>query len=1834
MASENDAFSLPPDSNTMNPNVAEPETFSNNDDYEEYNNENQNQNVEEEGDYPLLIGSGEQYPTDLLLQWGGADENSSEDEAEEDEDYIHNFEIENKDADAIVNEDDEYTFTVAESQKPVNEEESDSSDDEDIVNPETVQPVPVEIPVVKNVVTMEETQGEELIMDFEVEDEPENILVIDEALIPEDKVIATDKQQADDIFNQMIKMSDKIDKKIISHKKKIIKNFELLKKMYSVFDESGNILSEKLKTDTYKPIKQLLDSDIYNPIVNESKGIYNPILNEEDEDIEIEDDENAGNFLEDRKKYHEIETKYTVGSNRTNYSFMSHINELFNLVEEYQPEEPGFVSTASKDTEVISNTFTNEVVSFGGNILDFNKHRVSGPMVFAGKEYVKGTALRIIGYLQQPDAQKQFSKLFEKKQKLAEVIDNNLNSGYKYSSENINVNRVRNELQIGDVVYICKTKKSGQIQEIKEDGSLIIDNKSYLPEDISVIPCDSTNERVAYLFENVDENKNIDDYLDQIIPSVRNLVDSFDKKDIRSILELETFLDKYNLSLDDLTNNNIKDLVKLIDSNNKKLKPTKTDYEKYSKTDYKQRRDNYMFMSNKILDELREFYGEYPYFNSKNDSQEKRFAFVTGQVDKGALYFFTMVRKIEDILSTNKQNRIYALSRRRLALEQEQNMLKEELNKDYNSGFCAEKRVTNIYYSLSDLEKTNGTKIKKDTDRIHHGDKTEYVESNNYAILVYPNGKKDIYSRDTEDNYWDLVNEDIQSELMDDEEFCNSNGFPLSLLKNSEYPVYTCMYSKEHKKCMDIRYLKAENELKSIKEQLVSVNKQLNILENLEEYLLKRSREMEKMKSELELEFAKKLREEKHFAKLYVQIQDDVDTTYADFYGKIDKYLENISILSQEDYYLGLKTLLDKYGRKAFENENEHNTYCIMGNKILACNHHKLFINFYQGMINSSELLESVQSRYGVEHDGFVWCNNCGQEMNLSEYETIEGFNDAGARIITHEVVEDEGATGNENSENDSELLKTLKNMLLQGDDKSIKNTDTRNVSVVKITEVLCDIMGIKLTKNDHYNLLKHIEGIPIRSKEQYLDDAKKSQKWKQALKAGVEKKLLKQLELAYVNFYNRNVILNTSAVLFMIIQSSIPSYNNLRNHKSCNPSLSGYPLNEDNQHGIDYISCVLDKLKESGNEWLYIKKINVKEELIKLVDKFIKDELFVYLYEKKRVYLESIEISKIIHHGVSWNTFKPPLFEYKINQSDLAITNLTENNVNEKETKLTLKFIELLNKTIGNSDIENAKYIPTPVDNFCCLEDVTNSNYLSYFIDRDPTIKTIYKNLVKINKAKKQLIKPSVKISMKPNPKVRAESFTNIIFDEENITQNDIDSFFNMYIAEGPYKGRKYIFDQYGICQISGLNKNEIAEKTYNKNQYLELNKFIRTQERLYIDNKTEKFTSMLFESFVEKNSVFRNNSFINELIEKLNKKTKMEDIIKEIRAEIKIETKELVELLDRKLTVNTIELSDILSNIGELKQIFEENKEILGFKKAQVEYFTRKTQLIKLFLINSIKLPFQRISNEYSSVDVSLNTNWRIDQDMEFKLTDILVENYDISERYSYIPKPLIDSVLGTLRNSMKNMERLRGPEVMSELMHYIFVHIISKVCNEQANDIDLNIDIDVDNEEDEELDITRNIEAKNYVILKIIYDMLLNIGKIQEKMDKYTKAQIQSSIEQKAENDKESNLRFIQELDRETWTSLKNMIALGMDSWKNLSQKDRNLYIPDNQQENSEDLLQTEDEQAYNLQNKAIEELGSNYSPEQYQEWLDNRNHNAREDRLAYEERDILPDLDHDD
>ena len=615
------------------------------------------------------------------------------------------------------------------------------------------------------------------------------------------------------------------------------------------------------------------------------------------------------------------------------------------------------------------------------------------------------------------------------------------------------------------------------------------------------------------------------------------------------------------------------------------------------------------------------------------------------------------------------------------------------------------------------------------------------------------------------------------------------------------------------------------------------MKKNLEMLESSEKLIEKHNVSIEELKNNLALEFSKKIRIEKHIKNKFKEVEVEVDEEYKDLYYKIDKYLENISELSINDYYEGLDILIKKYGRKASDleqdKENKNNIYCIRGNKVLCCKHHEYFIDYYKKVISADELLQNLNEKYGVENDGYIWCNNCGQELNLAEYETIEGFTGSGARLVTHELIEEEeeyvSSTG-------SELLESIKHILIEGDNKSIK--DDNSLNLVKVIDVILDFMGLKLSQEDNIKLFKSCEllnNTNIKSKEIWTESAKKQKK----------KISAKALEVAYNNYKLRNIILYTTANLFVYVQSAIPTFIVKKTHSKCVASLAGYPLDKENAFkGIDYIACILESLRETGNDWASLKKVKIKENLVKIIDQLLKDETIKYRYTLKRQYdskqkENENEFKKEVY---VWNEFKPLLNDFKVDLDTLSKPRISKDKssfdnleyLTKKEQQLSLKLIELINKFVNSSKVENIKFDPTPLDNACCLQEMKNNNYLSYFAKKDEDINHIVNILEYIYQEKRNIRENinSNEIFIKTQPLKYFESFRRIIEDNENIDDEEIKNYFLLFINEGPHKGSRYMFDNNGVCQLSGVNKKELLIRKFTIDEYNELKQFNKKEK------------------------------------------------------------------------------------------------------------------------------------------------------------------------------------------------------------------------------------------------------------------------------------------------------------------------------------------------------------------------------------------------------------------
>ena len=76
-------------------------------------------------------------------------------------------------------------------------------------------------------------------------------------------------------------------------------------------------------------------------------------------------------------------------------------------------------------------------------------------------------------------------------------------------------------------------------------------------------------------------------------------------------------------------------------------------------------------------------------------------------------------------------------------------------------------------------------------------------------------------------------------------------------------------------------------------------------------------------------------------------------------------------------------------------------------------------------------------------------------------------------------------------------------------------------------------------------------------------------------------------------------------------------------------------------------------------------------------------------------------------------------------------------------------------------------------------------------------------------------------------------------------------------------------------------------------------------------------------------------------------------------------------------------------------------------------------------------------------------------------------------------------------------------------------------------------------------------------------LVYDLLKQMMKETLEKDKFTREKIDEAIERKNDIEKEANLKFIEELDKESRQAVKQMIATGLYSYKNLHQLKNQMF-----------------------------------------------------------------------
>ena len=1808
---------------------------------------------------------------------------------------------------------------------PSNEEIIDPSNEEIIEpsNEEIIEPSKVDN---ENEENMDNENEENMDNEFEIEEsnlvfnQNNNIVITDEYIIPESKIIANELDQEEDLINEMIKkLPDnlKTNKNNIKNIKNCVSNFIYLKNKYAIKDEFNEIIDYDDKE--FNLVEKYNNFNFSNnyliPIVSEKNNLYKIYEDEKSmilgENLDSIDSDTIikKNNEEHIKEQINIKYKYRNTAARKNYKYKNELNETYDSMNPYLYNQSEFIINLENDIYVVNknsiyfskNKFTNKE-----NII----HKLLGNYkneLFDNEVLVKGESINITGFLRLPRHKTKMVRLF--KDTLNKVVKSDYTSVDLFNNIDTNINEnVNLDLEINDnikIVYFKQNKtilgkiieKDNETYKIKPLNLENMDNEKPIEvknnDNVSIFNIEKNNRNEllddenifkSYISENTLDKNSFKNFLKHIIPNNNIISHNIqDKIDINSLHDINSYLNYYGITIDNFSFENfetyrvmlnkyhkniIKDSIFLVDNLNQFLK-------KENKVPIK----NFKMVSNKSLKGIEKYYGIYPYYNNTIDSLQNRVKWLLSREDNGYLYFKTIIKKIEDGLEidtdlqlTNLNKTKEYLNSKRIKLKNKIDIEKTQIIKNNNK--CPNMFITKEYYNLNSLENDNNKEIKIDSDKVIIGEST-IVKEQTYAILHNNNTKK-LYKRiklSDGSERWNLETSRVLDQIIKtNKDFCNSQMLSIKTL-DFEKDIDTCQFSDIENKCYPKNLTQLLINLKNINSDILENDSNISQLNNhLNESI--QTEDLIKYYSDLLVsKYKQKNIKELQLIDNYDNLNKNIQNITPEnelVYQKIDLYLEKINKLDDVHKYNLLDKLIKMYGRDAHNHkkENKNNIYYKYGNKVITCKHNLFFIESFKNTDKLNENMDKLIFDYGIENNGYYWCKKCGEKLCISNYETIEGFYKSGARIVTHEeIVDDENQ---ESKYENSLLVATLESYLNQ---KELNIDNTINISNYhKIIKSILNVIGIKLNDIDHLNLLKDINNLCLSSiKNKYI--------WETTLYKGKKKKLDKSYE-DYVNIYT---IVYSISLLFITLQTSIPNYKITKTHNKCVASLEGYPLNEDETYmvGIDYIACILEQFKSTSGIWECLKKLKIKNELKKTISKLSKDNYHIHRYKLKNEYiLNNINKNEVIKCNNEWQNFRPLLELFTIDNAYLNTKNTdTIKNKQEALHYYSLKIISEIDTIINNSNIETQIYTITTLDHSCCMDEI-NADYknMNYFKKTNNFIDTLQNKINSIDYH--TFVSLNTKFIISKPYQNNIPTFSSIILPlEKDIDQSIINELFETYIDEGVFVGYKHLYDD-DICILTGQTRNDTKKK--NITDYYKL--LDKIHSSTLIENKIIEENINILKNLilvVKSNALLHKNIHINNLIillVKHNTKNEIENIWNDFEVRINVEIDELILLFDDKIDrQKTSTIKEIITNIGECNNIYEEMQELYEEKVALDEFIFNKNKLIKKYITHYLtKIICFIKNNSQHNEEIYIPDSWKVKQVYIDSLLTNVNNQYKKYDKYFSDKNQLLYNKMYNIISGSNKLYNLIGEEHIykdknfvrfskltnsniSLILKFIFVITLKellifndnptvKIYEHNFDEKDLNVNIFDDNEyidsNSDNLFLkggSSNIEIYNTVnqniVTELLYDILIDVQSHQKYTDRFTNKKINENIEKASNIQKEKNLKIMEELNKEGRQTINALLAIGLETYKDLSNKKNiNLYFDDRytkSNENKDTIEITQEENNTININKARELYGENFTEQHLQDMVDTQNNNDREDQLQLDEIEIMPDDDGD-
>jgi hypothetical protein len=331
----------------------------------------------------------------------------------------------------------------------------------------------------------------------------------------------------------------------------------------------------------------------------------------------------------------------------------------------------------------------------------------------------------------------------------------------------------------------------------------------------------------------------------------------------------------------------------------------------------------------------------------------------------------------------------------------------------------------------------------------------------------------------------------------------------------------------------------------------------------------------------------------------------DADT---DAEGDIDAIISPMEplkdkIIAQTDFVKRQHDILlfiTSFTRKANEimDEDPNWLYCIKSNaKLLPSFYEAIAVAFLQGSGGANSLsvvIDTICKERGtISDDGEAWVDKySGALIKKIEHVTEEGFDDAGFRLVTRDIIEADLGEGvlNVAKPVGAGAAKAGGEAGLHGM-SILEKYDSPNARIINnIITTMTGYMGIDLHSEREF-IIQHTLALletSVPTEEKYREKSERMFREKG-----------KHLP-PYKEIFFQTLLLLTLCYLGISIQCVIPSPKTRKTHAGCIRSFSGYPIDGDGDvSGLMYIACIAYKIKTSIEPWNTLKSFKKEGDIL-----------------------------------------------------------------------------------------------------------------------------------------------------------------------------------------------------------------------------------------------------------------------------------------------------------------------------------------------------------------------------------------------------------------------------------------------------------------------------------------------------------------------------------------------------------------------------------------------------------------------------------------------------------